>query len=155
MDDPYAAPVPPLTRPGDAPPVHSGTDLWVRWRQLMGPWAFDHRSLWVLWFDGDGFQLPMIVPIDDLPEAPDEQTVAHVMSLVTHVIRADGGPGTTVAMTLSRPGSPRVTDSDRAWAGSVRRQADRAGIALWPVHLATADAVRPLTLDDVGWAQPA
>lgn len=57
-------------------------------------------------------------------------------------------------MTLSRPGTSRLTDSDRAWALAIRAEARTAAIALWPIHLATTGSVRPMTLDDVGWARP-
>lgn len=182
MDDPYSDEIPPLTAVDDAPPVRSEADLLVRWRQLMGPWGFGGRSLWVLWFDEVGRQLPIVVPIDDIPDAPDDRFVDNLMYIVGRVLRGhdeDGGDGRppddaddadgahddhdspdvdgtpAVAMTLSRPGSSRLTDSDRAWARAVRAGAERAGVVLWPLHLATKGSVRPLTLDDVGWARPA
>jgi hypothetical protein len=155
MDDPYSTDVPPLTAPDDAPPVRTDADLLVRWRQLMGPWGFGRRSLWLLWFDDDGCQLPVVAPIDDIPDLPDERFVGNLMYIVDQVARADEAQATTtVAMALSRPGSSRVTDSDRRWARALRARAEHDGVALWPVHLATRGVVRPLTLDDIGWARP-
>jgi hypothetical protein len=155
VDDPYSPDVPPLTAPEDAPPVRSDADLLVRWRQLMGPWGFGRRSLWVLWFDPDGAQIPLVVPIDDIAEVPDERFLDNLMFIVDQVTRADDAEGpVTVAMALSRPGSARLTDSDRCWARALRDHADRAAVHLWPLHLATRGVVRPLTLDDVGWVRP-
>jgi hypothetical protein len=156
MDDPYSGDVPPLTAPEDSPPVRTETELMVRWRQIMGPWGFERRSLWLLWFDAAGFQLPIVVPIDDIPHLPDDDLVAnllHIAHEVAHVDDSDGG-GATVAVTLSRPGSARVTPSDRAWAQALLCQAAGTGVSLWPVHLATKGTLRPLTLDDVGWERP-
>jgi hypothetical protein len=56
--------------------VRTDSDLLVRWRQLMGPWAFGRRSPWPLWFDADGRQLPIVVPVDDVPEYPDPPMLA-------------------------------------------------------------------------------
>ncbi len=152
MDDPYSPEIPPLTAPEDAPPVRTDADLLVRWRQLMGPWGFGRRSLWLVWFDQDGHQLPVITPVDDIPEMPDETFVANLMYIVDQVARVDeDAPATTVAMALSRPGTSRLTDGDRCWARSLRRGADEAAITLWPLHLATRGSVRQLRLDDVGW----
>src|SRR3990170_2966973 len=129
MDDPYSPDIPPLASPEDAPPVRSDTDLLVRWRQLMGPWGFGRRSLWVLWFNGEGTQLPLVVPVDDIPESPDEQFLVNLMGIVDEVACADEAQSPiTVAMALSRPGSSRLTDSDRRWARSLRDHACRAGV---------------------------
>ncbi|HEX2176564.1 MAG TPA: hypothetical protein VHG70_11700 [Nocardioidaceae bacterium] len=156
MDDPYSSEVPPLAAPEDSPPVRTETALLVRWRQLMGPWGFERRSLWLLWFDEDGFQLPIVVPIDDIPDLPDDDMVGRLLQIAHEVAHVDGSDtgGATVAVTLSRPGSARVTPSDRAWARALLGQAAGAGVSLWPVHLATKGTVRPLTLDDVGWERP-
>jgi hypothetical protein len=153
MDDPYSDEIPPLQPPEDASPVHTDSELLVRWRQLMGPWGFDRRSPWLLWFDADGFQLPIVVPVDDIPDLPDDLFLTNLVYVVDQIVQAEGD-GTTVAFTLSRPGSSRLTDSDRTWARELRAHADRAGIALRPVHLATHGSVRPLTLDDLGWVDP-
>jgi hypothetical protein len=152
MDDGYDD-VPALTGPDDSPPVRTDAELLVRWRQLMGPWGFGRRSLWLLWFDAEGCQLPIVVPVDDIPESPDEQMLATLVQIVDEV-GAHAGVGTSVAVALSRPGSARVQDGDRAWARAIRSQGALAGLRLWPMHLATKGSVRPLTLDDVGWARP-
>ena len=155
MDDPYDTDIPPLPQHDDCPPVRTDAELLLRWRQLMGPWGFQQRSLWVLWFDGDGYQAPVIVPIDDIPDQPEDEFLVNLMYIVTEAAQVAETPGrVTVAMTLSRPGSSRVSDSDRAWAGALHDHALRADVALWPVHLATKGTARPLTLDDGGWARP-
>jgi hypothetical protein len=155
MDDPYGPDIPPLSAPEHAVAVHTDADLLVRWRQIMGPWGFGRRSLWVLWFDEDGTQLPVVVPVDDIPEAPDEEFLVNLMHIVEQVLGTgrDACAG-SVAMALSRPGSARLTDSDRCWARALRTEAQRSGVRLWPPHLATRGVVRPLTLDDVGWVRP-
>lgn len=117
-----------------------------------GPVGLRPAQPWLLWFDAEGRQLPVVVPVDDIPETP-TRLLANLMHIADE-IAAQGGDDATAAMTLSRPGSARVQDGDRAWARALHRQGALAGVRLWPVHLATTGSVRPLTLDDVGWTHP-
>lgn len=144
-------PVPPLTSPEDAPPIRDEADLTTRWRQLMGPGGFDTRRAWLAWFDAQGHQLPALMPIEDLPARPDPVLLPRLMEVLTGACPVGG----SIAVLLSRPGSGAVTDDDRAWARALYAQARDAraravSVPLWPVHLATFDRVRPLTVDDLG-----
>lgn len=151
-DSPDDDPIPPLTSAEEAPPVHTDEDVRRRWRSLMGKDRFGRTSLWMAWYDADGRQLPLVMPIDDLPADPRPKEVDNL----TRVIAEPAVLGaTSVALLLSRPGPGSVTrlDRDRANAilAGIQRARARDGFSLkvWPIHLATTNSVRQLAVDDL------
>jgi hypothetical protein len=112
----------------------------------MGPWGFSNRTLWLVFLDEDGRTMPVVVPIEEMPALPDEQSIASLRYVVNDLV-ADREVG-TVPMLLSRPGSSRMRPEDRAWARALR---DGLGPELcrWPIHLATKGSVRPFAPDDL------
>ncbi len=113
------------------------------------------RSLWVSWMDADGQVLPVVVPIDDIPELPDARMLDNLAFVVGEVLEreADGG---SVMFMLERPGGDSVSDNDRCWNDLLRRATQERGVSMRGLFLATAGGVRPLTLDDtLGHDQPA
>ncbi|QDP97377.1 hypothetical protein FOE78_16905 [Microlunatus elymi] len=147
-DDPH--PTPPSI--DQAPPVHDSEELRQRWRSLLGSGGFGLHSLWAIWFDRDGRQLPAVLPIDDLPDRLDPDMLRSVIWMVNGV-RDQGA--CSVALLLSRPGPSRVTELDKARATAILttigdlRATGEFELALWPMHLATADSVRTLSADDL------
>lgn len=145
-------PILPLPRPEEAPPVRTDEDVRRRWRSLLGDGGFGRTSLWIVWYDAAGRQLPVVVPIDDLPARPDPTMLDNLI-----MILADPGSlgAASVALALSRPGPATVTAGDRDWANAIIAGADRArrrkafGLKLWPIQLATANSVRTLAVDDL------
>ncbi|HEY9289950.1 MAG TPA: hypothetical protein VIP98_01605 [Microlunatus sp.] len=147
-DDPNPS-LPPIDQ---ADPVRTGEELRQRWRSLMGGGGFGRDSLWAIWFDRDGRQLPAVMPIDDLPERLDPELLRNLAWVLNSV--AEQG-ACSVALLLSRPGSSMINDADRARAnaillsiGDLRERAE-FDLALWPMHLATPSSVRTLTPDDL------
>lgn len=132
----------------DLPAVRTQTDVLDRWRLMMGPGGFGRRSLWVVWFDAQGVQGPVVVPVDDIPLEPDDETVSAIVGLARGVLD-EHAPGGSVSLALSRPGPTSTRPADRAWARSLVRCAEAARLPLRCVHLATCDSVHQFTLDDV------
>jgi hypothetical protein len=122
--------------------VRTSTDLYELWQQLMGPGGFAHRSVWLLFLDGDGHPEPVIVPIDDLPARPDRRLVQALSQIVAGL--TDSGDVASVAMLLSRPGPRHMTGDDRVWARALAPVTPA-----WPVHLATADRLQIFAPDDL------
>jgi hypothetical protein len=145
-------PIEPLGDINTAPPVHSNEQLRRRWRSLLGPESFGRDTLWVVWFDADGFQSPVIVPIDDIPARLDHETLD---GLITVLDRPADLGAASVALALSRPGPATVSDVDRHRAVMLqttvhRTRADgRLRLNFWPIHLATHNCVRTLGPDDL------
>lgn len=141
--------IPPLLPPEDMPPVRSQADLHRFWRALMGPLGFGRRTLWLVFVATDGTVEPMVAPIDDIPEHPEEDLVGNLFWICAQVMDAELPPGTRVALLLSRPGSAQVSEGDRAWARALLAGARRAVVACEPVHLATDEGLVVIAPDDL------
>ena len=146
-------PIPSIPPIEEAPPVRTEEELHQRWRALMGPGGFSRHSLWVIWFGHDHRQLPMIVPIDDLPGELTSADIGQLATMMQSAV-ADADAG-SVALLLSRPGPSAISDQDKARANTLLHtlgQLTARGaftLRLWPIHLATSDSVRQLTVDDL------
>jgi len=88
----------------------------------------------------DGTQLPVLVPIDDVPERPEPEMVASVCHMVAH-LTGDASEGRSVVATLSRPGGLAPTDSDRYWVKTLHRAAREKRVMLRMMCLAAEPGV--------------
>lgn len=131
-----------------ARPVTTCAELSERWAFVLGGGGFAGRGVWLLWFDGDGRQLPLVVPVDDVPDEIDPRLATNTTWIAGQVAADTAGDGASVAIALSRPGPPVVNGADRAWANGLRGAADAQGLRMWDLHLATPGHVRPLPQDE-------
>jgi hypothetical protein len=131
----------------DLPAVRTDADLQRHWTAMMGPGGFAYSSLWTIWFDDEGASLPLVVPLDDVPEHPDDQLVDNLMLGMRQPL--DASAATSLAMLLSRPGGASMRPGDRAWARALIAAAQRHQLTMWPVHLATHGRVRAFRPDDL------
>src|SRR3712207_5466647 len=92
-------------------PVRSPLALTRRWVSLLQPPTFGARSLWLAWFDAEGRQSPVLVPVDDLPVTPDPSMYEGLRLLNETVVSAQLGEGSHLAMALCRPGEAVVADN--------------------------------------------
>ena len=132
-------------------PVRSAADLTARWRTLLEPPVFRARSLWLTWFDGEGRQSPVVVPVDDLPVSPDPGIFAGLRGLNAAVAESQSGPGCHLALALCRPGKPTVSDSDDAWVAALADVFDDLAGQTWSLHLAAGGQVLPLVEPADAW----
>ena len=146
MDDDDAFSLPPLLPLHEVPPLRTQADLHRQWRAMMGPLGFGGRRLWLLFLDGDDRPTEVLVQIDDVPDDP-PPGLDGLLRTCVHV-REDSDLG-RVAVLLSRPGPGRVRASDRRWGRALLDAAARWDVPLAPLHLATDEAVLPLTGDDL------
>jgi hypothetical protein len=128
------------------PTIHTQADLQDVWRELMGPWGFGGRSIWMLRFDTDRQLLPVITEIKECEGLPDPEMSTGLGEILRTLDEDD--PGTTFAFLLSRPGHG-VDDTDRAWARLLLDVGRAAGVHLEMPHLATEEGVRPLPPDEL------
>jgi hypothetical protein len=125
--------------------VRTDAELREHWAALMGRDGFSHRSLWLSFFDCAGVPAPTLVPIDGIPTAP-EAALANSLDHIVAELRATTDID-SVAVLLSRPGGPAMTDQDREWA---RFLSDSTSLThRWPVHLAAGGQVRVFAPDDL------
>ena len=61
----------------------------------------------------------------------------------------DLGPTTRYALLRTRPGSPRVDETDHAWARSLYDACALAEVRCEIVHLGTEDRIQPLPPEEV------
>ncbi len=122
--------------------IRTNADLGRFWRDIMGPWGFDQRSVWLVFLTETGRVQPVIIPIDNVPLRPE----ARVLHNLDRILRGllDDGPVDSVAALLARPGPAEMTENDRAWARGLAPLTPR-----WPVHLATVGQVRVFGGDDL------
>jgi hypothetical protein len=117
--------------------IHTQMDLERMWQLIMGDPPPGLRSLWLVLLDDEARPQPVVVPIDDIPQAPGAlvQGLADVLA----GLKDHGEP----VLLLSRPGPTGVTENDREWGVAL------APLTRWPVHIYTPAGVRILAPDDL------
>jgi hypothetical protein len=133
--------------PADA--LVTDTDVLRRIDRLLDRDSRQERSVWLLFLTSDGTQLPVVVPIDDVPERPDPELVGNLCHMVADVL-SDAAPEGSAVITLTRPGSETVDDTDRYWFRTLHGAAREQGVPVRMLCLATKAGIRQLTLDDAG-----
>ena len=126
--------------------VRTEAELTALWRDMMGPGGFGTRSIWHVFFDAEGRLAPHIVPIDDIPAEPDKLFLTNLGMVMRE--STSGSQIASLAVLLSRPGSPAMTASDRRWARELRSTFGPT-LCPWPIHLATRDHVTVFRPDDL------
>jgi hypothetical protein len=103
------------------------------------------RTLWFVMLDGERRPLPMIVPVDHVPDEPDARManeLGHAWREILH-----GEPGASILLMLERPGSAATSFADHAWRVALRAAAAEHDLAVAAFFVATADGVVPLAPD--------
>ena len=101
-------------------PVRDLGDL-VRHVEAIVPVAV-RRQLWTLFFDDDDVPLPLMVPLEGIPEVPDTSALDHYGDALA-AVATEFGAG-TVAFVLERVGAASCGPSDRRWAEGLRRSVE-------------------------------
>ncbi|WP_448609498.1 hypothetical protein [Geodermatophilus sp. URMC 60] len=123
-------------------PVRSAAELTQRWADLLDPPVFATRSLWLMWLTADGRSLPVVVPIEDLPAAPDPLTLRGLVDV--HETLTEGLDVPHLAMVLCRPGHAVITADDDEWAEGLWLLLDDVVEGGWSLHLAAGGRVVPV-----------
>jgi len=126
--------------------IRNDLDLQKLWEKMMGKGGFGLRTLWVIFLDEEGYNLPLVMPIDDLPLLPDD-TVDNLMMTLKQTMTESAAA--SAAFLVSRPGPRRKRPDDIAWAAALRTGAAQHHIRTWPIHLATRHGVEPFSPDDL------
>jgi hypothetical protein len=125
-------------------PIRSAADLTSRWAAVLDPPIFGARSLWLTWFGADGRMLPVVVPVDDVPEQFDHRMTSGLLHLSDAVTEEHLAGAGHLAMALCRPGGPEVTGDDYEWAEDLRSAVDDQLDGTWSLHLAAGGRVSEL-----------
>jgi hypothetical protein len=123
-----------------AVPLRTDEDLLRRIDLLIDQHARQERSIWLLFLSATGVQLPVVVPIDGVPEHPDLTTARSLCWVIAEALR-ENVPGGHAVVVLTRPGAGPADDADRDWATTLHRAAGDRGTSLRLVCLATPAGV--------------
>ncbi len=132
---------------GLSDPLETDDDVLGRIDLLLDQDSRRRRSLTLLFLSGDGVQLPVVVPIDDVPERPDPELVGNLCGIIASVFDQAVPDGSAV-FALTRPGSAGMDESDRHWVRALHEAAGECRVPIRLICLATPADVRQLTLDD-------
>jgi hypothetical protein len=124
-------------------PLDTDADVLDRVDHVISHDARRDRSLWLMFLAADAVQLPVVVPIDDVPANPGPGAAESVCDVIARVLN-DAVPGGSAVITLVRDSALGVTDSDRNWLMALQAAAARTDMRLRMVCLATTDGVRRL-----------
>ena len=124
-------------------PLSTDAEVFDRVDQLVGEDARRDRSLWLLFLTADAVQLPVVVPIDDVPASPDPGTAETICDMAGHVLH-DAAPGGSVVITLVRGNGLSATGPDHQWLMALKSAAARSNLHLRMLCLATRDGTRRL-----------
>lgn len=124
-------------------PINTDAEVLVRVDQLIETDARRDRSLWLLFLTADGLQLPVVVPIDDIPLSPDPDSADNICHVIAHVL-SDAAPGGSAVITLVRESGLGVTDPDEEWLMALKTAAEKADLHLRMLCLATREGTRCL-----------
>lgn len=122
-------------------PIRSADELTTRWRTLLDPLEFAVRSLWLSWFGTDNRMLPIVIPVDGIPLAPEPEMLANLRQVHDSIVAEQLGGVGHLALALCRPGEPVVRGDDEGWVDALRAAMDGGS---WSLHLAAGGEVTTL-----------
>jgi hypothetical protein len=128
-------------------PLRTDRDVILRVDALVDQSSRRRRSLWLFFLSGDHVQMPVVVPIDDVPERPDAVVVRNLCDVIARVI-AEAAPTGSAVVTLTRPGDETIGENDRRWFRALHGYARERGANIRLLCLATPAKVRELVLDE-------
>jgi hypothetical protein len=124
-------------------PLTSQVLIEERVRALIGRAC--RRQLWFLFLDANNIQLPLMIPLDDLPSAPDD--AVHELARAMGRAMEAAGAG-SIIVVIERYASSALSPADIAWAKGVHDAFDLEEIDLRGVVLSHNRGVRWIAQDD-------
>jgi hypothetical protein len=135
-------------------PICSAAELTNRWATLLEPPIFGARSLWLMWLGADGRVLPIVVPIEELPQLPDDGLLAGLQQVHAGVAADHLDGEGHLALALCRPGRPQPSQDDERWAARLHATLDDELDGTWSLHLAASGRVSQLVAPPIRiWAR--
>jgi hypothetical protein len=127
-------------------PLRTDDDVARRVAALVGRAARDD-TLWILFVDGDDQQAPVVMPVEELPGAPDDELVTGLGDVLAGFLpdlTTLAGPG-SVVFVRERLGSDDVLAIDLSWAEALTAMCRTRTIRLRSVHLSTPHRVQRIS----------
>jgi hypothetical protein len=129
-------------------PLRTDDDVLRRVDLLLDENARQLRSVVLFFLDADGVQMPVVVPVDDVPERPDPMLAGGMCWVIAEALaNHDGGSAVVV---LTRPGAAAADDADRRWCRLLFASARQHRATIRMVCLATPTSLLRLPAYGVG-----
>jgi hypothetical protein len=125
-------------------PLRTDTEILDRVGQLIVPESREWRSLVLFFLDRQARTLPVVVPVDDVPEDPEPAVIENLCWILSQVLD-DQEPDGSVVMMLTRPGPPEPEPADMLWRERLGDAAAKQGVRVRLICLATPDGLTSLT----------
>ena len=103
------------------------------------------RQIWFLFLDANQVQLPLVIPVGELPARPDA-LVGALAERLAAVVQAEAAD--SVIVVIERYAHPDLTASDREWAKCLHDALDERGVPVRGVLLSHSSGVRWMAQDD-------
>ena len=133
---------PPRYSPLDDP-LHTDGDILRRIGQLIPPESREWRSLVLFFLDRDARTLPVVVPVDDVPEDPEPAVIENLCWILSQVL-GEQEPDASVVIMLTRPGAAEPDSADLIWHKRLSDAAAGQGVRVRLICLATPSGLLTL-----------
>lgn len=134
-------------------PLRTDADVLSRVDALIDSPERGRRSLWLFFLSADGVQLPVVIPVDDVPPRPEPGQVGNFLAIVASIITAES-PGGSAIVTLTRPENRVAAESDAAWLRALRSAARKHRAPIRMLCLATPAGVREFAAPEPAAPEP-
>jgi hypothetical protein len=104
------------------------------------------RQMWLLFLDVHQIQLPLLIPIESLPNLPEGEGTAQVVDNIAELMGEI--EASELVVVWERDGPAAVSAQDAAWAWSIVCACRDSGVPLRASLLAHRGGVRWLAADD-------
>lgn len=128
---------PPLT---DHRPLDTTSALLDRFEEFLHRAL--RRQLWICFLDDDLVQLPLVVPVEDVPVRPRAEPLAGLLDAFEEVGRHVGA--SRLVVVLERPGPGAARTSDAAWTEAVTSGLEGRSLSLHALLVCSDDGVELL-----------
>ncbi|MEO7005676.1 MAG: hypothetical protein ABI275_10285 [Terrimesophilobacter sp.] len=106
--------------------------------------AIQHQ-LWFLFLDDDHVQLPLVIPVGELPTRPD----AFLGTIAAQLHEAmEAAAARAVIVVIERYADAALTGADREWALAIHDSFEQAGVVVRAILLSHRHGVRWVAQDD-------
>jgi hypothetical protein len=123
-----------------ATPLLTDADILGRVDQIIEAKYRHMPTLWVFFLDREQMQLPVLVPVDDIPDSPDPEFTGSLGEVLAKTLRDTVADG-SVVLTLTRDGTADVREADVVWRDRLDEAAAAHDVTVRLICLATPEAV--------------
>lgn len=128
----------------DTAPLITDADIEARLRKQLTS-ALRHR-FWIVLLDESHRQLPTLIPVDQIPPAPDPEDGVRLAPMLEWLV--DMYDAASVVIVLERPGPPGADAADIDWVRCLRLAAAHAEVLVRGALLLHDDGIRWLAPDE-------